>query len=314
MPDLYIPPEKFYFRLLGYSSNLVLFSRDTFEPYVWHYHMGPEYDDQLFQLIHGTGEYAGQYAIKSKKTGKVLFSRPSPNPTIGHIEGDGKYRDNWFKFEVGSGTFSTFFRIVCPSNSLAWVSRTTRDPQVANYNSTGEKYADQYFSFIFEDTIIDHVEYHVDQGKILSSTPIVIATQSLKNDTDTSQTSEASINVSTQETSTFQFAQGFSIKVGATFTTGVPFIAEGKISTEITSTSTFTWGSSTTTSKAYTARFPVTAPAHTVVRAISSVTRSDLDIPITVYSKSKETGVEVKTEGRYYGVTTWDLRHTVSQD
>ncbi|KAH9476346.1 hypothetical protein JR316_0011921 [Psilocybe cubensis] len=312
MPDLFIPPPGFYFRLFNHESGKVLYSRNGPDPEMWHWFMSTDSDDQLFELIHGTGNRAGQYAIKGKVSGKVLFSRRSPDPCIGHITGDGYYDDNWFTFELGTGNFSSLFRINCPISSTVWVSRNTAQPGVCNYPTGGVHYPDQYFMFVFEDTEIDHVEYHIDQGKILNSTPMVIATQTLENKTDVSQTLEASVNTSVTETSTFQFALGFSVKVGTSFEAGVPGIADGKIGVDVTSTSAFTWGSSTAKTKTYTARFPVNAPAHTTVTAKSSVTQSEMNVPITVYSKSKATGVVVKTEGTYYGVSTWNLRHTVA--
>jgi len=92
---LYIPPKGIYFRLLGYKSNEVLFSRTHNQPEVGQIPQGDsQYDDQLFTLIHGTGSHKELYAIKSKDTGRVLFSR-TYSPNVGHIEGDGVHEDKW---------------------------------------------------------------------------------------------------------------------------------------------------------------------------------------------------------------------------
>ncbi len=91
--ELYIPPQGIYFRLLGYVSQSVIFSRTHADPQVGQISAQSEYEDQFFTLIHGTGERRGTYAIKSKVTGNVLFSRASPEPNVGHISGNGQYND-----------------------------------------------------------------------------------------------------------------------------------------------------------------------------------------------------------------------------
>ncbi|PPQ78878.1 hypothetical protein CVT25_002421 [Psilocybe cyanescens] len=313
MSNFYVPPQGLFFRLLGYASNHVLVSRTHQDPEVTQHNVGDVHPDQFFQLLHGTGNHAGLYAIKGRVSGKVLWSRTSPDPNIGHIDGDGKYEDNWFKLEIGTGHHASGFRLFNPSSDTVLVSRTTFAPYVTNHHSSAV-YDDQYFSFLFEDMVIDRVVYHVDKGKILASVPLVIADQTLENDSDEPQTMEFSVNETQEESSTFEYALGFTITIGASGKAGIPFVAEGEISVEASNSHNFTWGTTTTNSKSYTARLPVTARPHTVVRATSSVTRSTIDIPITVYSKSVSTGLEVKTEGKYTGVTTWNLRHSVSQD
>ncbi|KDR66599.1 hypothetical protein GALMADRAFT_232450 [Galerina marginata CBS 339.88] len=310
--DFYIPPEGLFFRLLGYYSSRVLVSRTHAQPEVFHHPRTETFEDQFFQLIHGTGKHAGYFAIKGKLTNKVLFSRNSSNPHVGHVDGNGAYDDNWFKLEIGTNTKASNFRLVNYNSDTVLVSRTHAEPQVYNH-SKKETFDDQYFSFLFEDVEIDRVVYHVDKGEILSSTPLVIADQTLQNDTNTQQSMEFSINDTEVHTSTFDYTLGFTIAIGASITAGIPTVAEGQIKMDISNSHTFNWGGSTSTSKSYTARLPIVAPANSSVRATSSVTRSTLNIPFTVFSKAVSTGFVARTEGIYTGVTTWDLRHAVTK-
>ena len=90
---LYIPPEGLRFRIIGYASQSAIFSRNTADPYVWHYSTTyGAFSDQWFTLLHGTGNRQGRYAIKGQASGKVIFSRTMV-PKVGHIEGDGQYED-----------------------------------------------------------------------------------------------------------------------------------------------------------------------------------------------------------------------------
>lgn len=95
--EIYIPPRGIFFRLIGYESHYVIFSRTDRSPQVGHTladlipYQGS--DDQLFELIHGTGDRAGLYAIKGKASGKVLYSRSGPDPNVYHVDGNGAYND-----------------------------------------------------------------------------------------------------------------------------------------------------------------------------------------------------------------------------
>jgi hypothetical protein len=313
MTDFYIPPPGVFFRLRGYSSGYVLFSRTHAEPQVFHHPQDSLYDDQFFQLIPGTGEYAGYYNIKGKATDMVLFSLPSGPIRVGHMDADimdERQPATWFRLEPGSGKHASDFRLCNDFSGTALVSRRHEKPEVINHPAT-DVYDDQYFSFLFEDMIVDRVVYHVDQGKILASTPIVIATQQLFNHSNIEQSMEFTINETMTETSTFDYTLGFTVTVGASYKAGIPIVAEQEIRVDVTNSHTFQWGSTTSSSKSYIARLPVVTPPHTTARAVSSITSSIIDVPFTMYLRSASTGVEVETEGIYKGETTWDLRHEV---
>ena len=90
---MYIPPQGIYFRLLGYVSQCVLYSRARPDPQVGHIAVKDQFDDQFFTLIPGQGARKGLYAIKGKLSGNVLFSRAGPSPNVGHIGGNGQFED-----------------------------------------------------------------------------------------------------------------------------------------------------------------------------------------------------------------------------
>jgi hypothetical protein len=91
--DLYIPPPGIAFRLCGYVSQNVLFSRTHAEPQVGQHPATDNHPDHYFTLVHGTGNRKGQFLIKSKHTGKVLFSRRHAEPYVWHTDGNGQYDD-----------------------------------------------------------------------------------------------------------------------------------------------------------------------------------------------------------------------------
>ncbi|KAJ3485529.1 hypothetical protein NLI96_g4885 [Meripilus lineatus] len=309
--DLYIPPHGIYFRLLGYVSQNVIFSRTAQEPQVGQIPVESVYSDQWFTLIHGTGNRKGTYAIKGKVSGNVLFSREGPAPNVGHVAGNGQYDDNWFKLEPGKGQYSKQFRLITPSAGVAVFSRTKMEPYLWNI-AQGQVYSDQHFSYIFEDMNVDRIEYDLNLGKIISSNPLVLANQTLTNKTDHEQEMSFQLNETATHTSTFEYSTGFTITIGMSFKAGIPLIAETEFTVEASSTNQWTWGEQTSFSKSYTATFPVKAGPHETVRAVSTVNKGELEVPFTMYLSSKSTGTKTETKGIWRGVSTWDLRHTVS--
>ncbi|KAK0196670.1 hypothetical protein F5146DRAFT_946624 [Armillaria mellea] len=307
---MYIPPQGIYFRLLGRVSQCVLFARNSPEPLVWQF-KGPESEDQLFTLIHGTGEHAGLYAIKSKATGMVLFSRMSPPPRVGRIEGDGAYQDNWFALEEGSGNYAGGFRIVCSSTEFVLYSRTKGDPLFGNH-SKDDVHSDQYFSFIFEDMVVQGVDYNLALGTIINAAPYVLADQTLRNNSDREQEMAFDFSENVTQTSLFEYSSGFTVSIGTEFSAGIPFIADEKFGISTAINNEWRFGVENSFSKTYTAHFPVKAGPNQTVHAVSTAQRGTLDVPYTMHLVSKSRGVEVEMQGIWRGVFTWELHHDIS--
>jgi len=309
--SVYIPPEGLRFRIVGYSSQCAIFSRNSPEPEVWHYNVSNgQYPDQWFTLLHGEGDHSGLYAIKGQVTGKVLYSRAT-KPSVGHILGDGYYSDNWFKIEPGTGQFAGYFRLVTPSTGYALYSRVSQDPTFSNY-SAGYPHTDQHFNFWWEDMKVDKIEYKLDAGKIISSTPITLGDQVLTNNSDVEQEMSFSVSKSVSNSSSFQFSTGFTITAGMEFGVDIPVIADAKFSLSASTSNTWTWGKTTEYTIQYTATFPVMAGPHKSVRASSVVNQGTLDVPYTMYLSSKSSGVKVQTSGTWQGVSSWDIRYTIT--
>lgn len=77
-------PDLGQFRIVGYSSGQVIFSRTHQQPKVGITNILPECPDQWFTLIPGTGSKEDLYAIKSVHTG-VLYSRRGREPRVSMV-------------------------------------------------------------------------------------------------------------------------------------------------------------------------------------------------------------------------------------
>ncbi|KAF7301959.1 Hemolytic lectin LSLb [Mycena indigotica] len=307
---IYIPPPNIYFRLANYLSLHVLYSRTDAQPEVGHTPLGDKpIANQYFSLVPGTGSHDGQYAIKSRETGKVLFSRTKEEPKVGHIDGDGKYNDNWFKLDPGQGKQTQMFRFICPATNTVIFSRTHAKPQVGNLEPITTKYDDHYFSFLFEDLEVVRVDYDLKQGKILSAAPQVVGTQSLTNNTNSSQEISFSLLASSNHTHSWETTGGFPVSVGLGISSGVPYYVADS---GFVSSPAFDWtfGEATTYTHTWKDTIQGKAGPKETIRAVSAVTRGLLEVPYVIVFRS-QSGVEVESKGVWRGVSTWDLRHTI---
>ncbi|KAI0067578.1 hemolytic lectin [Artomyces pyxidatus] len=307
MSDIYIPPEHLRFRLLGYVSQNVLFSRTSQEPQVGHCPVGQERDDQYFTLIHGTGKRSGLYALKSPATDKVLFSRTNAEPCVWHISGNGRWDDSWFKLEPGKGQYSKQFRLYSPFSDTVVFSRTEW-PYIGNI-SAADVYADQYFSFVFEDMSVDRIEYDFQLGTVVSSASQILATQVIDNELDVEHETRFELSETVTHTSTFYHASGLPPTDIMSVQGGVPVINDGDIRLD-DSAQERTLNESSTFHKTYTASFTVTIGPHSTTRVVWSINKGIIEVPYTVYLSSRRAGVKAETKGIWRGASTWDLRHT----
>ena len=127
---------------------------------------------------------------------------------------------SWFEFESGSGQYAKHFRLITPSESSALRTPTPYIgmdlPWLGNTSSSTFN-PNQLFGFVWEDMKVDRVEFNLDSGRIISSTPIVLAEQALTNKSDTEQEMSFSVNKSVTNSSTFEYSTGFTVTVGMEF-------------------------------------------------------------------------------------------------
>ena len=64
----------------------------------------------------------------------------------------------------------------------------------------------------------------------------------VRNSSSQSQTTKYTVSRTIIETSSFQHTAGASVSIGTSFSTGVPFLAEGKIEVEVTASYEYSAG------------------------------------------------------------------------
>lgn len=85
--DFYIPPSGITFQLVGYLTQDVLFSRaeDDSEGEVGQYHYDEGKGNEVFELLAGSDEHSGLYAIKNRTSKLFLYSR-QVDTSVGHSD------------------------------------------------------------------------------------------------------------------------------------------------------------------------------------------------------------------------------------
>ena len=174
----------------------------------------------------------------------------------------------------------------------------------------------QLFSFLPEDADNvpwSRIEYDVDDARILSSTPVVLSSQHGENHSDVSQSQIFEVKKIVEESSSMDHSHGFSIMVGVAGKVGIPFVASGSVKTEGTTTHDWTYGKIHTRSTEITGTFPMVIPPRSGMRSESTMTSSTFDVPYTIYTTSKSTGLEIISRGTFRGVDIWGLRTRYEQ-
>ncbi|KAG6415364.1 hypothetical protein SASPL_122775 [Salvia splendens] len=115
---------------------------------------------------------------------------------------------------------------------------------------------------------IARVKYRMEDARIYDETPFLAGSSTLTNITDQLDTME--VEITYQDQKSYTFSSGISRVI----TTGVPFIAEGKIETSYEISGLFQWDNTTTITTQVTA-----VPANSTVTAHYVGTRGTCNIP-----------------------------------
>lgn len=168
------------------------------------------------------------------------------------------------------------------------------------------------------DIEISSIDYDVAAAKIIKSTPADLYRQSVVNNTPQTQTSSISGSEAVSEMSGWSDSLAVKVGVSTSFKTGIPFIAEGKITVSLDVTNTYTWNGSTTRTKTWSFNTPVTVPANTTYVALIAATVTTISVPYTLSgtlilkSGARVAGI---INGIYTGSNSHDLTVTyIKQD
>jgi hypothetical protein len=163
------------------------------------------------------------------------------------------------------------------------------------------------------DFTISHIEYDVAAAQILKSGPAELYRQTVRNSTQTDQTSTIEGSESVEQTSSWSDSLGITVGVSTSFACGVPLVAEGKVDVSVEANNTYTWSGSETKNKTWSWSAPLNVPAGSVASVIVSTTLSTIAVPYALTGTFVfKSGVRMPgtVTGLYTGSNSHDLTVT----
>ena len=117
-----------------------------------------------------------------------------------------------------------------------------------------------------DDYELGELVYHTSRGTATTFRPERIGYQYINNkDSSVKQSTTFSVSETVTETSTFTHTAGVEVMVGTEFTSGVPTLAQGKITVEVTASYEFSAGIERSVEKTMQADYKCKAPAGKIV-------------------------------------------------
>jgi hypothetical protein len=153
--------------------------------------------------------------------------------------------------------------------------------------------------------------WNIDQAKVLSTAPEIIATESYDNSMSLSPLpGKFSFTKEITNTSTFSEEHGFEIKAGVEtkFKAGVPLLAGNETTLTLDTSTTNTWqfGGENRTTQAYTHESKVNVEPLKRLKRVASVTKGNLDVPYRAKIRAGDGSIQW-LEGTWKGVATINL-------
>ena len=197
-----------------------------------------------------------------------------------------------------------------PNNPTPWnvwnytLGCKNTDTYFDKYRSLGTQ---QFTITPLDNFTITKIEYNNDQTASLEKAPDFVVNWSANNATSVSQQMSTNFGSTASKTSNFSQTKSVSLSVSGSVKVGIPFIADGKISTTVNTSTSATWGESETTQDTRNYNFQLIVPARRRVVASATVSRYHMKLGYTAYLTGVSTGRTIKVKGVWDGVDCTDI-------
>ena len=259
-------------------------------------------DDQLYKLEPHATLY-GYYKLVNVKSNRVIIS--SSDGSFRTYPNIGTSADKYWKFEAKSSD-ANLFKLVNLESKRVIVSNS--DGRYTTYPNIGSS-DDKYWKWNIENYNVIGVSFDLNNGNILSDAPLV-AGGGICNNGDggsESQTVQIESSITVTETSSFSYTAGFSLSIGTTFETGIPFVAAGQVSTTLTVSHELSFGSEFSTERTFTAILPVTCASGEIIEVECVVFQAQLNVPYTLYLRADKSGSDFESNGIWTGTSAYEF-------
>jgi len=256
----------------------------------WVFHM---IDSNRFNIINAVGASDGRSFLSVSEDGQFCFV----------TEKDcGEYRSQWKLTDYGENTY--IFQTYKDKQGYRFLAvDTTRNGSVGYVQLFPDGQPSSIWRYFNVKMKVVDVSFKLSDAVLGDSTSSSLVRQVLPNNSRIQQSMTFIVAEKYDATSMFENSHGVSATVGTTFSTGLPFVAEGKVSLELAGSFNATWGKSQTFFKYTNKTFPVVAPPNTTVVCNVVITKTKLRVPFvfTLADGQQETGM-------WTGVSGWGIK------
>lgn len=151
------------------------------------------------------------------------------------------------------------------------------------------------------------VEYHDDATATVAQIPDFVVRWEYENRSSVTQQLSTGFSSTATRTSSFSNTYGVSVSVTSSFSVNVP-VASANLTISMNSSYSHTWGKSETQSDTRNYNFPISVPPYCRIVAEAIVARYQLNVGYTTYSRSVNTGKEIRLEGRWSGIDCAEIK------
>ncbi|XP_074272260.1 uncharacterized protein LOC141596117 [Silene latifolia] len=159
------------------------------------------------------------------------------------------------------------------------------------------------------------LDFDLDNSRIYNLTPISSATYTYQNPTAEVQEATMEFQISTTKTSTWNNNISVGGGVETSFTTGIPLIAEGKITVSAEASYSHEFGGSIEETQQVVDTYTVKVPPFTIVTGRGMATKGTCDVPFTYSQVDHLTdGTTIRrtlADGVFTGVNAYNFYHDV---
>ncbi|HAY3551313.1 ETX/MTX2 family pore-forming toxin [Elizabethkingia meningoseptica] len=164
-----------------------------------------------------------------------------------------------------------------------------------------------------DDFEIISLEYDNPENGTMIKQPDFITTWFYSNNTSVQQSMTTAFSKRASFSSNWSKSTGGSLNVNTTVKTGIPIIAEGKITTTVNTNYSATYGKNETMEDSQTYNFPIVIAPRTSVTATATVGRYLINLNYTAKLRGKNTGKLITLKGTWNGVSCTDIKVTLEQ-
>lgn len=153
-----------------------------------------------------------------------------------------------------------------------------------------------------EEFTVKDIYFDVEASSILSKSPTLLFSDSYTNNGPITQTHKFVISDSYKESSSFNKETSYNVSIATEVKVGVPFIANGKITTTVSGGQKFSYGSSEEVVKTITREYTVEVPKNYRAEMKLTLYKYDMDVSYIATCVGKTSGREIQIRGHWEGV------------